>query len=138
MRTSLGKSGARYRIEENAEATAHTPRWCSGRGGVVRFDGWAATAPNPREPPFPRVRFSLFALIGRRRPFPAADPPSAANGGASGATALLGALGDRLFEPTGVDGGVDRGGADVGVTGELADHCGVGAGVGQVRAEGVA
>jgi hypothetical protein len=44
---------------------------------------------------------------------------------------------DGLLEAAGVDGGVDRGGADVGVTGELADHCGVGAGVGEVGAEGV-
>jgi hypothetical protein len=48
----------------------------------------------------------------------------------------LDALGNRVLEAGAVDGGVDGGGADVGVAGDLADHCG--AGVGAVRAERVA
>jgi hypothetical protein len=52
--------------------------------------------------------------------------------------ALAGALGDRMFEAGVADGGVDRGGADVGVAGELADCSDVGAGVGEVGAERVA
>jgi hypothetical protein len=63
---------------------------------------------------------------------------STASCGAPDATRLLGALGDSLLQLIGVDGGLDRGGPDVRVAGELADHRGVGAGVGQVRAEGVA
>jgi hypothetical protein len=61
-----------------------------------------------------------------------------AGGGAACASALLGALADRLLKAAGADGGVDGGGADVGVTSELADPCGVGSGVGEVGAEGVA
>jgi hypothetical protein len=61
-----------------------------------------------------------------------------AGGGAAGAAVLASAFGDGVLEAAGVDGGVDGGGADVGVEREFADHCGVGAGVGEVRAEGVA
>jgi hypothetical protein len=56
-------------------------------------------------------------------------PPCAA---VSAATFL-----NRLLEPRIADGGVDSGGADVGVADELSNHGGVGAGVGEVCAEGV-
>ena len=45
---------------------------------------------------------------------------------------------DRVLEALLVDVGVDRGGADVGVAGELADHLDRLAGVGEMRAERVA
>ena len=59
-------------------------------------------------------------------------------GEAAQAAAALVALGDSVLEPARVDRGVDGRGADVGVASELADDRGVSAGVGEVRAEGVA
>ncbi len=55
---------------------------------------------------------------------------------ASGARLAYGS--DPIFETLGVEGGVDGGGADVGVASEFADHADINAGVGQAGAEGVA
>ena len=60
------------------------------------------------------------------------------SGGARDAAPLALAFVDGVDEARLAHGGVDGGGADVGVAGEFADDGGVGAGVGEVRAEGVA
>jgi hypothetical protein len=86
--------------------------------------------------PFPAAVVAAPSGVGTGIPGGKAVP--ALPGGASSAVALAVALGDRVLEARGVDRGVDGGGADVGVSGELADDRGVGAGVGEVGAEGVA
>ena len=86
--------------------------------------------------PFPAARATSERGAGAEAPGGKAVP--ALLSGAASAVALAVALGDGVHEARGVDRGVDGGGADVGVAGELADDGRVGAGVGEMGAEGVA
>ena len=74
--------------------------------------------------------------LRRLRPLETSSRPPGQAAEASGAR--LAYSGDPVFETLGVDRGVDRGGADIGVASELADHADVDASVGQGGTEGVA
>ena len=83
-----------------------------------------------------RTGRSVTLAVGRHGVASAAyaDLPS----GSCNAATLALAIVDSVDEARGADGGVNGSGADVRVAGELADHSGVGAGVGEVGAERVA